>query len=117
MGHHSDIHLKSDPICSSAGCTQYLHPGEKTKDVIYPIYPEDKDITSTKKHIADQEAIHGTWSLPADPASLKKDKTNLQVENEVHQKSKVKVSSQTKADKAQQFAALREKMMSNWGTK
>ena len=53
----------SDPICSSAGCVQYLH---KHKDLGYKInYPvpnfgEDKDITDSKASLdlAEQQQGH-----------------------------------------------------------
>lgn len=49
----SDVRLssKSDPICNSAGCTQYLHPyveGFK-KDYHVPDLGMDQDIKSTEK--------------------------------------------------------------------
>ena len=67
----SDMNLKSDPICSSAGCTQYKH---KTKDRGYkidyfvPHFGEDGDIMATKNSagIAEKQFNHYNW--PAEPA-------------------------------------------------
>ena len=58
----ADINMKSDPICSSAGCTQYKH---KTKDRGYkidyfvPHFGEDDEISNSKKDLALVENIMG----------------------------------------------------------
>jgi hypothetical protein len=50
VGQKADIHLKSDPICSSAGCPH--DEDEKKKHVMYPIdVPLEDDIKSTNKHV------------------------------------------------------------------
>jgi len=61
--------MESDPICSSAGCTQYTHP---TKDRGYkidyfvPHFGEDQDIINTRVStgIAEKQYNHYNW--PAD---------------------------------------------------
>jgi len=43
----ADIHLDSDPICSSAGCDQYKHEGkDRGYDINYPVpsFGMDRDI-------------------------------------------------------------------------
>ena len=68
--HHHPNHelVQSDPICSSAGCTQYNHPKSPSaaqipRDYFVPNFGEDNDVKSTKKHILDQEAVFGQWNL------------------------------------------------------
>jgi hypothetical protein len=45
----NEVHLESDPICNSAGCTQYLHPGDKgfKKDYFVPDLGIDKEIVDS----------------------------------------------------------------------
>ena len=55
----SAVNIKSDPICSSAGCTQYKH--KKTElgyDLDYPVpnFGEDTEITDTKNSLLTAEA-------------------------------------------------------------
>ena len=55
------VQLESDPICSSAGCTQY-----KTKktplgydlDYFVPNFGVDKDILDTQKSIINSQLMH-----------------------------------------------------------
>jgi hypothetical protein len=76
----SDIVMESDPICSSAGCTQYLHPKKKlTYELDYPVpnFGPDPDMVTTMKSldIAEKNLKHkwvfGTkeskkkWANPA----------------------------------------------------
>ena len=68
--HHarSLVSLGSDPICSSAGCTQYNHPSldKKSKwprDYFVPNFGEDYEISASQKHMRDQEKIFGVWNL------------------------------------------------------
>ena len=57
-----DAQVESDPICSSAGCVQYLH---KRKDLGYdinyfvPNFGADQDINDTKVSLAAAEKIQG----------------------------------------------------------
>ena len=59
--------LKSDPICNSAGCTQYLHPEEKKikKDYFVPDFGVDKEIlqNTNSLNIAEKQLSH-TWDFP-----------------------------------------------------
>ena len=51
------IKITDDPVCSSAGCTQYLHPevdGFK-KNYFVPDFGVDKDIVSTEDSIEKAE--------------------------------------------------------------
>ena len=51
----SSIKLQSDPICSSAGCDQYLHPGKpRGYDIDYfvPNFGADTDVVGTKDSAA-----------------------------------------------------------------
>jgi len=50
-----DTNTVSDPICSSAGCTQYKHQKEKLGyDIDYPVanFGEDHDIKDLKHNLA-----------------------------------------------------------------
>ena len=56
--HHnpSYVALGSDPICSSAGCTQYNHPNLDGKskiprDYFVPNFGTDYDISASQKHM------------------------------------------------------------------
>lgn len=53
-GMKSEINLKDDPICSSAGCTQYKHPAFETFPMDYPVpdFGMDHEIKQTHEHIA-----------------------------------------------------------------
>ena len=76
----SGLRLRDDPICSSAGCTQYKHPeGPKGYPMDYPVpsFGADPDIEATANSIAVMEdyykhkIIMGTdkskaqWANPA----------------------------------------------------
>jgi len=57
-----ELHLESDPICSSAGCTQYKH--KKTPrgyDINYPVPNNgvDRDIIDNHASLADAQATLG----------------------------------------------------------
>jgi hypothetical protein len=58
-----DSELKSDPICSSAGCTQYLHP--ESKAVSWPMnygvpnFGMDRDISGAFENLEAAEKIVG----------------------------------------------------------
>ena len=75
-----DLHLESDPICSSAGCTQYKHKKKaRGYDINYfvPNFGVDKDIIDNHASLATVEdamshkLIMGTskskakWANPA----------------------------------------------------
>ena len=63
----SAIKISSDPVCSSAGCTQFLHPSEEgwKKNYFVPDFGVDKDILATQKSIASAEkAIDTKMKLP-----------------------------------------------------
>jgi len=86
----------SDPICASSGWCGPDGKKDKEKPVVYPMYPLDSDVTSTQAHIKEQEAIHGKWDLPKyedtqyynnNHLAPSKDHANIQVQNEIHQKS------------------------------
>ena len=60
----SAIKIKSDPICNSAGCTQYLHPDSKEAsypmDYSVPSFGMDRDIQGSFEnlHVAEQIVKH-----------------------------------------------------------
>ena len=61
------IKIQSDPICNSAGCTQYLHPSEEgwKKNYFVPNFGKDHDIEETQKSIASAEkAVAKKMKLP-----------------------------------------------------
>ena len=64
-GTKADVHLESDPICNSSGCTQYLHPKSKDYPMDYPVpnFGVDKDVLDTQAHeAAASEATGHTWT-------------------------------------------------------
>merc|ERR1712147_470466 len=69
------IKLESDPICSSAGCTQYKHKKkDRGYDIDYfvPHFGEDKDISGSKESVDFAEKKLGHfWDIlkpsPDDP--------------------------------------------------
>ena len=71
----ADIHLDSDPICSSAGCTQFKH---KKAKLGYPIdYPvpnlgEDPEITAAHNALSIAEAMHQHKLIMGTPESKAK---------------------------------------------
>ena len=48
------VQTQSDPICNSEGCTQYLHPHDKShpKDYFVPDFGKDKDIHTNENSLA-----------------------------------------------------------------
>ena len=75
---------QSDPICSSAGCTQYKHAKKKGHPMDYPVanFGRDKnDIISTEESLKWAEAKSGhTWDW-VDPRGGKPNPTNYAVPN------------------------------------
>ena len=57
IGIYSNLNSKSDPICNSAGCTQYLAPERNSYPVNYfvPNFGLDRDIIDTHENINDAE--------------------------------------------------------------
>jgi hypothetical protein len=59
----ADIHLDSDPICNSAGCTQYKHPDPKTDNwpINYgvPNFGMDRTISDGVENMKVAEGIVG----------------------------------------------------------
>ena len=56
------ITLNSDPICNSAGCTQYLHPGNKLPykiNYFVPNFGQDTEINQNKDSLKIAEAQLG----------------------------------------------------------
>ena len=52
------VTIKSDPICNSAGCTQYLHPKDDTERVEYQDGgPLDEDIIASEKNLKSSENL------------------------------------------------------------
>ena len=78
-GPEENVQLGDDPICSTAGCTQYTHP---KKDRGYPIdyfvpsFGADPEIAGTAESLAEAESIVGTnWDFtfskpPVNPAAM-----------------------------------------------
>lgn len=60
----------SDPICNSAGCTQYLHPDKKPGhpvDYFVPNFGVDRDIADSQAHEAKASAALGhEWTPQKD---------------------------------------------------
>ena len=71
----AEADIQSDPICSSAGCTQYAH---KKTPLGYPIdYPVpnfgvDPDVTTTARSIEIGEEAHGHKLIMGTPESRAK---------------------------------------------
>lgn len=66
-GTTADVRMgaKSDPICSSAGCTQYKHPHKEShdKDYFVPNFGGDSDINRSNESAKTAEAELGhTWT-------------------------------------------------------
>lgn len=57
---------KSDPICPSSGCPEPKKNAEYPVDYKVPDFGVDHDIKDSLKHMKDQEADKGTWTLPKD---------------------------------------------------
>ena len=53
----ADVHQKDDPICSSAGCTQYKHPETESWPKDYPVanFGVDHEIVASETHTAQVE--------------------------------------------------------------
>merc|ERR1711934_188115 len=63
----SGIKIKSDPICNSAGCTQYKHPEAKEAkyDMDYPVphFGMDRDIQGSLENLAVAQKVVGhNWA-------------------------------------------------------
>jgi len=59
------MQARSDPICNSSGCTQYLHPekDDYPKDYFVPDFGLDHDIVTTQSNTANAEAdLKHTWT-------------------------------------------------------
>lgn len=69
MQSQSEINLRSDPHCSSAGCTQYKFPEPDAKNKIprdYPVpdFGPDRDIVDTIQHAMNASAqLKHTWVM------------------------------------------------------
>jgi len=62
--------LEDDPICSSAGCTQYKHPEAKSHPMDYfvPDFGKDQDMISVEKAAVAAEKVRGKkWDLIEKP--------------------------------------------------
>jgi len=86
-GVKADVRLgsKSDPICSSAGCTQYEHPKKDLgykQDYFVPHFGADHDIVTNNQNVAQAEAVlkhtftptqdeDGEWEVPTETAEFK----------------------------------------------
>ena len=62
------VALQSDPICSSAGCTEYGHPKPPKghpMDYFVPNFGPDNEIAATKKSLEIAQALtNHTWVFP-----------------------------------------------------
>ena len=60
------IHIKDDPICNSAGCTQYLHPQEDKypKDYYVADFGLDEEVRASQSH---EKAAEGTFKHKWNP--------------------------------------------------
>ena len=63
----SAVKLESDPICNSAGCTQYLHPKKDDfkKNYFVPNFGRDHDINTNfnSLKVAEEQLGHH-WEFP-----------------------------------------------------
>ena len=57
---------KSDPICPSSGCPEPKKKDGHPVDYKVPDFGMDRDIQDSLKHMKDQEADKGAWTLPRD---------------------------------------------------
>ena len=67
------VQLQSDPICNSAGCTQYKTPGKKGHPMNYfvPDFGMDTDIIDTMENMQSAEKGHGR-EIPVPKKDAKK---------------------------------------------
>jgi hypothetical protein len=73
----ADIHLASDPICNSAGCTQYKHDAAKDRgyDIDYPVpnFGMDRDVAGSLSNLPVAEKLVGhKWTNFGTEESKKK---------------------------------------------
>ena len=67
VGGSMAVQIKSDPICNSAGCTQYLHPKVEDfkKNYFVPNFGRDHDINVNFNSLDVAEAQLGhKWKFP-----------------------------------------------------
>jgi hypothetical protein len=60
------LQMRSDPICSSAGCDQYKHPEKKVHPMNYPVpsFGRDPEIVGAEESIALAEKMRGhNWNF------------------------------------------------------
>jgi len=63
------VQLRDDPICSSAGCTQYDHPKKKEAykmNYFVPNFGVDQDIIDATENISNAEDTLGPWKPEQD---------------------------------------------------
>ena len=86
-GVQADVRLgaKSDPVCSSAGCTQYQHPSKELGyklDYFVPNFGKDHDVHTSEQSASQAEAAightftptqdeDGEWEVPTETAEFK----------------------------------------------
>jgi len=60
-GDAANVLLRDDPICSSAGCTQFKHPEVKSHPIDYPVpsFGADPEMETTHNSIANAEEALG----------------------------------------------------------
>ena len=65
-GTQTDVRMTSDPICSSAGCTQYEHPHKETHKMNYfvPNFGKDHDIKASEDSALKSEQTLGHTFTP-----------------------------------------------------
>jgi hypothetical protein len=77
----SDIMIESDPICSTAGCTQYAHPAPKDSviepppaavDYFVPSFGKDPDMAGTMNSIKIAEDMNKHKLIMGTPESKAK---------------------------------------------
>lgn len=77
----ADINIESDPLCSTAGCTQYLHPAPQDSprfpppaavDYAVPSFGKDPDMESTMNSLKiAEDSVNHTLKMKT-PESLAK---------------------------------------------
>ena len=126
------MQVRSDPICNSFGCTQYLHPTKDSHPVDYPVpdFGMDHDIISTQNSSSNAEkSLDREWNPPSfnDVPKVdaefklmqqrsdnflqldKSDALDLQITTNLNLKAK------SKANMRKEFKQMRTNMMKNWG--
>jgi hypothetical protein len=77
----ADINIESDPLCSTAGCTQYLHPAPEDSprfpppaavDYAVPSFGKDPDMESTMNSLKiAEDSVNHTLNMKTPESAAK----------------------------------------------